>query len=175
MRRGWVIGVLALGVLAFAGTAARADQDYIKALPQVAKNLANAKLSLEDGIKAAAKDGKPISAQYEIDEDTHKFQLSVFVSNGSDLLEVIVNHNTGTAGDAENVIGDDIKDAQKQKRGMDKAKMSLADAVDAAAKANPGYQVVQIVPALKGSDCVASIVLIKLDDPSHPKTISQKM
>lgn len=175
MTRGWVVGALALGVMAFVSTAAWADEDYNKQLPAVAKNLKNAKLTLADGIKAAAKDGKPISAQYEIDEDTHKFQLSVFVSKGSDLLEVIVDHNTGADNVLGNVIGDDITDAKKQKRGMDKATMSLADAADAAAKANAGYQVVQIVPALKGSDCVATIVLIKLDDPSHPKTVTQKM
>ena len=175
MKGRWIIGALALGVLAFVGTAARADEDYNKTLPQVAKSLANAKLSLEDGIKAAAKNGKPISAQYEIDEDTHKFQLSVFVSSGSDLLEEIVDYNSGAQKSLDNVVGDDIKDAQKQKKGMDKATMSLADAVDAAAKANPGYQVVQIVPALKGSDCVATVMLIKLDDPSHPKTVTQKM
>jgi ribosomal protein L11 len=175
MKRGWIVGAMALGMLAFVGTAARADEDYNKTLPAVAKNLAKAKLSLADGIKAAAKDGKPISAQYEIDEDSHKFQLSVFVSSGSDLLEEIVDFNTGAQKSLDNVVGDDITDAKKQKRGMDKATMSLADAVDAAAKGNPGYQVVQIVPALKGSDCVASIVLIKLDDPSHPKTVTQKM
>jgi hypothetical protein len=175
MRREWVIGAVALGLLAFVGSAARADEDYDKTLPAVAKNLANAKLTLDQGITAAAKQGKPISAQYEIDEDTHKFQLSVFVSKDDDLLEVIVDHNTGATKDPENVTGDDIKDAKNQRKAMQKATMSLADAAAAAAKANAGYTVVQIIPVTKGSDPVANIVLIKISDAKDVKKVTQKL
>ncbi len=172
MKKGLVIGAVALGVLAFIGTVAQADEDYDKTLPAVAKALTGAKLTLDQGIAAAAKEGKPISAQYEIDEDTHKFQLSVFVSHGDELLEVIVDHNTGATQDSENVTGDDIKDAKSQRRAMTKATMSLADAVAGAAKANDGYHAVQVVPALHGSSPVATIKLIKESDV---KTVTQKL
>lgn len=170
--RKWAVGIAALGVLAFIGNAARADEDYDKTIPAITKNLTKAKLSLADGINAAAKAGKPISAQYEIDEDTHKFQLSVFVSSGSELLEVLVNYTSGAPGDAENVTGDDIKDAKAQKKAMDKAKMSLADAVNAAVKDNSGYQAIQVVPSLDGNDAVATIKLVKGTDV---KTVKEKL
>ena len=170
--RNWVIGMAALGIVTVVGTAAWADEDYDKTIPAVSKNLAKAKLSLAAGINAAAKAGKPISAQYEIDEDSHKFQLSVFVSSGSELLEVLVNYTSGAPGDAENVTGDDIKDAKAQKKAMDKAKMSLADAVNAAVKDNSGYQAIQIVPALDGSDSVAAVKLVKGTDV---KTVKEKL
>lgn len=170
--RKWVIGIAALGIASVVGTAAWADEDYDKNIPAITKNLAKAKLSLADGINAAAKSGKPISAQYEIDEDTHKFQLSVFVSSGKELLEVLVDHNSGAPGDAENVTGDDIKDAKAQKKAMDNAKMSLADAVGQAVKANAGYQAIQIVPAVDGSDSVATIKLVKGTDV---KTVKEKL
>lgn len=170
--RNWVMGLAAVGMVAMVGTAAWADEDYDKAIPAVTKNLPKAKLSLADGINAASKAGKPISAQYEIDEDTHKFQLSVFVSSGSELLEVLVNYTSGAPGDAENVTGDDIKDAKAQKKAMDKAKMSLADAVNAAVKDNSGYQAIQIVPSLDGNDAVATIKLVKGTDV---KTVKEKL
>jgi hypothetical protein len=172
MEKGLFIGFVALGLMMFAGTGARADEDYDNALPQVAKAMEGAKLTLDQGITAATKQGKPISAQYEIDEDTHKFQLSVFVSNGDDLIEVIVDHVSGAIKSSDNVTGDDIKDAKKQKAAMAKASMSLADAVTAVAKANDGYQVVQIVPALSAGKAVATLKLIKGTDV---KTVAQDL
>lgn len=172
MKKGWIVGLAALGLLGFIAAAARADEGYDKTLPQVAKLAAAAKLTLADGIKAAASEGKPISAQYEIDEDSHQFQLSVFVSKGSDLLEVIIDHNSGATKSVENVVGDDIKDAKKQRSAMAKANTALADAADAAAKANAGYQVMQIIPSLAGDGAVATI---KLTKGSDIKTVQQKL
>jgi hypothetical protein len=97
------------------------------------------------------------------------------VSKDDDLLEVIVDHNTGATKDPENVIGDDIKDAKNQRKAMQKATMSLADACAAAAKANPGYTVVQVIPVTKGADPVANIMLIKLSDAKDVKKIAQKL
>jgi hypothetical protein len=171
-RRGLAIGVLAIGLMMFVGTAARADAEYDKALPQVSKQMAGAKLTLEQGITAASKEGKPISAQYEIDEDTHKFQLSVFVSSGPDLLEVLVDFNTGAIKESGNVTGDDIKDAKKQKAAMDKATKSLAEATAAVAKANEGYSVAQVVPALAGGKAVATFKLVK---GAEVKTVKQDL
>jgi hypothetical protein len=175
MKKGFLVGVVALGLIMFAGGAARADEDYDDALPQLGKQMAAAKLTLDQGIAAATKQGKPISAQYEIDEDTHKFQLSVFVSNGDDLIEVLVDYVSGAIKESGNVTGDDIKDAKKQRSAMAKATMSLADAVTAAAKANAGYQVVQIVPALSAGKAVATLKLIKGTDGTDVKTVKQDL
>lgn len=172
MRKGFVVGVLAMGLMLLAGTAARADAEYDKALPQVSKQMANAKLTLQQGIDAAAKQGKPISAQYEIDEDTHKFQLSVFVSSGQDLVEVLVDFNTGAIKESGNVTGDDIKDAKKQKAAMDKATKSLSEATAAVAAANAGYSVAQVIPALSGGKAVATFKLVK---GAEVKTVKQDL
>lgn len=172
MKKGFFIGAVIAGLMLFAGTAARADADYDKALPQVSKQMANAKLTLQQGIDAAAKQGKPISSQYEIDEDSHKFQLSVFVSSGQDLVEVIVDYNTGAIKESGNVTGDDIKDAKKQKAAMDKATKSLSETVAAAAAANQGYSVAQIIPALSAGKAVATLKLVK---GSEVKTVKLDM
>ncbi len=174
MKKGFLIGVVALGLMMFAG-AVRADDDYDDALPQLGKQMAAAKLTLDQGIAAATKQGKPISAQFEIDEDTHKFQLSVFVSNGDDLIEVIVDHVSGAIKESGNVTGDDIKDAKKQRAAMAKSTKSLADIVTAVAKANDGYQVVQIVPAVSAGKSVATLKLIKGTDGTDVRTVKQDL
>jgi len=172
MKKGFLIGVLALGLMMFMGTGARADAAYDKQLPQVSKLMANAKLTLQQGIDAAAKQGKPISAQFEIDEDSHKFQLSVFVSSGQDLLEVLVDYNTGAIKESGNVTGDDIKDAKRQKAAMDKATKSLSEATAAVAAANAGYSVAQVEPGLSGGKAVATFKLVK---GSEVKTVKQDL
>lgn len=172
MKKGFFIGAVVASLMLFAGTSARADAEYDKALPQVSKLMANAKLTLQQGIDVAAKQGKPISSQYEIDEDTHKFQLSVFVSSGQDLVEVLVDYNTGAIKESGNVTGDDIKDAKKQKAAMDKATKSLSETVAAAAAANQGYSVAQIIPALSGGKAVATLKLVK---GSEVKTVKLDM
>jgi hypothetical protein len=175
MKKGFFIGLVAVGLMMFVGTGARADDDYDDALPQLGKQMVAAKLTLEQGITAATKQGKPISAQFEIDEDTHKFQLSVFVSNGDDLIEVIVDHVNGAIKASGNVIGDDIKDAKKQRAAMAKSSKSLVDVVAAVTKANDGYQVVQIVPALSAGKAVATLKLIKGTDGTDVKTVKQDL
>ncbi len=170
MKKSLIIGMVAAGILAVAGTFAWADE-YEKGLPALIKVLPQATVPLGQGIKAAEGQGKPLSAQYEIDEG--HFQLSVFTSKGSDLLEIIVDYKTGAIKAVQNLTDpDDIKDARKPLRAMEKASIPLDQAVADAVKANPGYQAVQIIPKLNNDQVAASIVLVKGDDV---KKVTQKL
>lgn len=170
MKKSLAIGMIAAGILAIAGPFASADE-YSKNLPKVAKALSQASVPLDQGIKASEAQGKPISAQYEIDEG--HFQLSVFTKKGEDLLEIIVDYKTGAIKTVQNISDpDDIKDAKKQIKAMAKASIPLDQAVAAATKANDGYRAVQVIPKLSGGQPVAAIVLVKGDDI---KKVTQKL
>src|SRR5215510_2717786 len=60
----------------------------------LARELRGAWLPLESGMTTSRREGTPISAKYEIDNGT--FQLSVYITRGDRLSEVIVDHNVGT-------------------------------------------------------------------------------
>jgi hypothetical protein len=60
---------------------------------ELAKALKDAKISLQRGLTASVKEGKPISAKYELEDG--KLQLSVYTVKGDKFSEVIVDHKTG--------------------------------------------------------------------------------
>jgi len=72
--------------------------------------LKEAKISLQRGVTASAKEGKPISAKYEVEDG--KLQLSVYTMKGATFSEVIVDHKTGKVAKAEPITkADDRKGA----------------------------------------------------------------
>jgi len=162
MMKSFVAAAAAVGLVALTATFALADSDYEygKQMPALIKAMPQAKVPLAQGIKDAEQGGKAISAQYEVDEG--KYQLSVFVSKGDDIDEVIVDYATGAIKSSEKLADpDDVKDAKKQVAAMAKAKTSLADAVAEAVKANPGYEAIRVVPRLSGGEAQAAITLLK--------------
>ena len=173
MMKRFVVAAMAAGLLALTGTFALADSDYEygKQMPALIKAMPQAKVPLAQGIKDAEQGGKAISSQYEVD-DGH-FQLSVFVSKGEDISEVIVDYTTGAIKSSEKLADpDDIKDAKKQVAAMAKAKTSLADAVAAAVKANPGYEAIRIVPKVSGGEAQAQVTLLK---GGQTKKVTEKL
>lgn len=173
MMKRLAVAAMAAGFVALTGTVALADSDYEygKQMPALIKAMPQAKVPLAQGIKDAEQGGKAISSQYEVD-DGH-FQLSVFVSKGEDISEVIVDYTTGAIKSSEKLADpDDIKDAKKQVAAMAKAKTSLADAVAAAVKANPGYEAIRIVPKLSGGGAQAQVTLLK---GSQTKKVTEKL
>jgi hypothetical protein len=66
---------------------------------ELAKALKDAKVSLQHGLTASAKEGKPISAKYEMEDG--KLQLSVYTMKGDKFSEVIVDHKTGKVAKTE--------------------------------------------------------------------------
>lgn len=156
------IGIVAAGTLAGVGLASWAEEDEDNPAA-LAKALPEARVSLDQGLKASEREGKPISGKYEIENGG--LQLSVYTDKGGQFREVIVDHKTGAIKKAAPITDDDdLKEAKEQSEVMAKAKAPLDKAVQDAAKANGGYRAVSVVPTLSGSQPVAAITLMKGDD-----------
>jgi hypothetical protein len=170
MRR-FAVSLLALVVAGtLAAPAARAEEAKDQAA--LAKALAGAKVSLEKGLVAGAREGKPISAKFEIGDDG-KLQLSVYTAKGDKFAEVIVDHTTGKVEKAEPITsGEDLEAAKAQSEAMAKAKLALDEAVFKAAYAHRGYRAVSVYPSLKGGHPVAEVILHKGSDW---KTVTQNL
>jgi uncharacterized membrane protein YkoI len=171
MRRTLTIAaVTVLAALSFAATGfaqTPADKEHA----ELAKALKDAKVSLQRGLTASNKEGKPISAKYEMEEG--KLQLSVYTMKGDQFSEVIVDHKTGKVAKAEPITkSDDLAHAKAQSEAMAKAKRSLDAAASEAAKGNQGYRVVSVMPELKDGHPVAEVTLVKGADW---KTVSEKL
>jgi len=138
---------------------------------ELAKALKDAKIPLQRGLAASAKEGKPISAKYEVEDG--KLQLSVYTMKGDKFSEVIVDHKTGKVAKTEAITGgDDLAAAKSQSEAMAKAKRSLDAAASAAAKENKGFRVVSVMPALKDGHPVADVTLVKGEEC---ETVSEKL
>lgn len=115
---------------------------------------------LADGIATASAAGRPISAQYEVEDG--KLQLSVFIEKDGAFSEIFVDHMTGKVAKTDKITGgDDLKDAKAQSHAFAKAKSSLAAALQKAMAANPGYTAIEVTPVLQGGHAVADITLMK--------------
>jgi len=144
-------------ILEHRGTPAWTEETNPAAL---AAALKGATLTLQDGLKASAREGNPISGKFEIEDNA--FQLSVYTSKGDEVMEVVVDPKTGAIAKAEKITeADDLKEAAGQKSAMAKAATSLLDAADAAVKANPGYRAVSIYPQLQNGNPVAAVTLLR--------------
>lgn len=138
---------------------------------ELAKALKDARISLQRGLTASAKEGKPISAKYEVEHD--KLQLSVYTMKGDKFSEVIVDHKTGKVTKAEPITsGDDLTAAKAQSEAMAKARRSLDAAASEAVKENKGFRAVSVVPAMKDGHPVADVTLVM---GTEWKTVSEKL
>src|SRR5262245_32605993 len=138
---------------------------------EVAQALKSAAIPLERGVTASAKEGKPISAKYEVEDG--KLQLSVYTMKGNKFSEVIVDHTTGSVAKAEPITkDDDLKAAKEQSAAMAKAKRSLSAAAADAVKANKGFRAVSVMPALKADHPVAEVTVVK---GTEWKTVAEKL
>src|SRR3989475_7579286 len=137
---------------------------------ELAKALKGVKTPLQQGLTASAKEGKPISAKYEMEEG--RLQLSVYTMKGDSFSEVIVDHKSGKVAKAEPITHDaDLTAAKAQSEAMAKAKRSLDTAASEAVKENKGYRAVSVMPAIKDGHPVADVTLIK---GTEWKTVSEK-
>ena len=126
----------------------------------LAKALNDTTVTLQDGLKASEREGKPISGKFEIEHDA--LQLSVYTLKGNDFIEVVANPKTGTVAKAEKITdADDLKAAAVQKAAIDKATVSLLAAADAAARANAGLRAVSVYPELRNGHPVAEVTLLQ--------------
>ena len=169
MLNSLVIGAIAAGVSIVLGRSAWAEDDIDASA--LAKALSEASISLDQGLKASEREGKPISGEYELEDGA--LQLSIFTMNGDKFTEVIVDHNTGSIKQADPIADpDDLKDAKEQGEAMGKAKHSLEEAIRDAVNANSGYRAVSITPMLRGDQPEASISLLRGEES---KEVTEKL
>jgi len=137
----------------------------------MAKALTQASLPLEKATKVSEREGKPVSAKYEIENGA--LQLSIYTMKGDRFSELIIDHTSGAvAKDAWITDAGDLKAAQAQAAAMAKAKVTLDVATDNAVKGNAGYRAVSVVPTLEGGRPVAVVTLMKGEDV---KKVTQKL
>ena len=123
------------------------------------KGVTDAKVTLQQGLTAAAEQGRPISAKFEVEGG--KLQLSVYTAKDGKFSEVIVDHMTGKIAKAESITeGEDLAEAKAESAAMEKAKTDLKAAVDKSAAATSGSRAISITPALKDGHPVASVTLL---------------
>lgn len=127
---------------------------------ELAPALKGAKVSLATGLRAAEKEGRPISGKFELEDG--KLQLSVYTEKDDKFSEVIVDQQTGKVAKSEPITGGaDLAAAQKQAQAMAKTKHTLRDAISRAEKANPGFHAVSVVPELEDGKAQADVTLLK--------------
>jgi hypothetical protein len=156
-RSTWLAVAIAVSGSAF--MSARAE-DSEKSLPALAAALKDAKVNLGDGLKASEREGKPISAKFEIDDG--KLQLSVYTMGTDGFAEVVIDPKAGAIAKAEKITdAEDLEAAAAQKAAMEKATISLPAATQKAVMANAGYQAVSITPEMKEGRPTADITLLQ--------------
>ena len=134
--------------------------DTEKERAELATALKDAKATLEGGLKISEREGKPISAKFEVEDG--KLQLSVYTLKDNDFSEVVADPQTGAITKAEKITDkEDIEAAAKQKAAMEKAKLTLLAATEQAVKANAGFRAVSIFPAMEGGHPAASVTLLQ--------------
>ena len=156
-RSTWLAAAIAFSTSVF--MSARAE-DSVKSLPALAAALKDAKVNLGDGLKASEREGKPVSAKFEVDDG--KLQLSVYTMKADGFAEVVIDPKTGAIAKAEKITdAEDLAAAATQKAAMEKATISLPAATQKAIMANAGYQAVSITPEMKEGHPTADITLLQ--------------
>jgi hypothetical protein len=151
-----------LFVALWMGPAEPAMTDKEKA--ELATAVSGAKVTLEQGLLMSKKNGKPVSAKFEIENG--KPQLSVYiVKDGSKYIEMIVDHTSGEIAKTEPITGgDDLSEAKKQSDGLFRATRELREAVKEAKRDNPGYRAVSAWAEMKDEHSMANVMLVKDND-----------
>lgn len=161
MQRLQMLNVAAtvFAVLLLCAQAARAEDDTAA----LAKALPDAAVSLQQGLTASEREGKPISGKFELDDGA--LQLSVYTAKDDKFTEVLVDHKSGAIKKAEAITDtDDLKDAREQNDAMQKATLSLSAVTAKAVEANAGYVAVKVAPTMKEGHPIADMVLMKGTD-----------
>jgi hypothetical protein len=157
MRRNSLFSIAAATVVLLGSLPARAEEMDPAAM---AKALQQASLPLETATKVSEREGKPISAKYEIEHGA--LQLSIYTMKGNRFSELIIDHKSGAVAKDEWITdANDMKAAQEQAAAMAKAKVPLDALIEHAVRANAGYRAVSVMPKLEGNRPVAVVTLMK--------------
>lgn len=136
----------------------------------LASAMKEAKVSLASGLRSAERNGRPISAKFEVEDG--KLQLSVYTVKADRFFEVIVDHKSGKVAKTEPITGGDLANAKEQAEAMSKTKRSLRDVVSEAEKANAGYKAVSVTPETEDGIAEANVSLIK---GTESKQVEEKL
>jgi len=162
------IGIAAAGVLLCTSLAARAEENYLAA---VMRELPQATVSLDEAIKVSKREGKPISAEYDVEDGD--LQISVYAKNGDQFSEVIVDPKSGSIIKTKPLTDPkEIREAEAESAAITKAKLPLEAALGAAVSANNGYRAVGIIPIINDDEPVATVTMIGADGI---KTVAEKL
>ncbi len=154
-RRHLMVLTAAIAMSSFAPRALHAEE---RNDAELIKAMGAAKVSLQQGLSAAAEKGQPISAKFELEDG--KLQLSVYTAKGGKFSEVIVDHVSGKVTKTEDITeGEDLAAAKAQSAAMTKAKTDLKAAVEKAVGQAGGSRPVSVTPELKAGHAVASVTL----------------
>ena len=155
-----LLSMLAFTLWVLPAGAAMTDKEKADLAPVIS----GAKVTLEQALATSKKNGKPVSAKFEIENG--KPQLSVYtVKEGSKYFEVIVDQTSGEIAKADPISGgDDLTEAKKQSDGMFRATRELREAVKEAKRDNPGYNAVSVSSEMKDNHSVATVLLVKDND-----------
>ena len=154
-QRSIMILTMLSSVICFTGFGLGADEQHT-----LIKSLGSAKVSLQQGLTAAQRQGQPISGKFEVEDG--KFQLSVYTANNGQFSEVLVDYSTGKIAKSEPITqGGDMDIAKSQSGALAKAKIDLKAAVNKAVKGSRGFRAVSVTPGLKDGHAIASVVLLK--------------
>ena len=160
----WLVGTPPAWARAFGPRGTPAQTELVRALK-------HAKVPLQQGLAASEREGKPISAKYELENG--QLQLSVYTLKGDQFEEVIVDRQTGQIARVEPITaGGDLEAARAERAAMDKAKTSLQAAAEEAARGNKRARVVSVVPAIRDGHPVADVTLARGD---RFKTVSERL
>jgi hypothetical protein len=151
---------LVLGSWSPALCAEQDDAELIKAV-------SSAEVTLQKGLTASQREGRPISAKFEMENG--KLQLSVYTEKNGKFFEVIVDHMKGSIAKTEPITeGDDLA-AKSQSAAMANAKTDLKAAVDKTVGLNLA---VGVTPDVKDGHPVASITVAK---DGKLQTVTQRL
>jgi len=126
----------------------------------VAKYLPGARVSLQDGLRAAETEGQPISGKFAVDEG--HLQLTVYTAKDGKFSEVLVDQSTGKVAKSEAITGgNDLANAERQMEAYGKSKTSLQTAVINAEHSYPGYRAVSVTPTVNKGHPVAVVSLLQ--------------
>jgi hypothetical protein len=157
--RGFTFGASVLSVCCIAWTQPRAEEKDTAALAVAVKET---HVTLEQGLVSAAKNGRPISAKFEIEDS--KIQLSAYVQGAGGFKEIVLDPKSGKSMSVEKITdAGDLKDAQEQSTAMAKAKETLLAAVQHAIAANRGARVISVYPEIQRGHAIAIITISKED------------
>jgi hypothetical protein len=177
MKRSAMLVVAVTSACLVAAPAAWAGPSWTRgtgAQIELARAVEHSKVSLQQGLAASEREGKPIWAEYALHDGQP--QLYVRTVKGDQFEEVIVDRQTGQIARVEPIEGIkrvlDLEAAKSERAAMDMAKKSLQAAVDEAAHGDKRARAVKVVPTMRDGHPVADVTLARGDEF---KTVSERL